>query len=126
VTKGNRLPKNSRNIAGIGQYLTEVRVAKGITQRAIADKLGKTVSCISKIETEDRTQKTLHGITLFELADAYGISIIDIMKNAQWLQLPLITTLTDSTGHSDDPLLTITAEERSELIRYLVTIRSRK
>ncbi len=126
VTKGNRSLKKDRNVSGIGKYLTTVRLENGKTQEEIAARLKKSKGYISRIETEDRRRDTLRGVTLVALADAYGTSVIDILENAQWFQLPLLTKLPDSMGHSDDPLLNITAEERSELIRYLTTIRSRK
>ncbi len=102
-----------KRTTAIGEYLTQVRVRQGKTQQEIAASIGKgkDKSCICKIERGARTEKSLHGSILYQLADAYGVPIAEILKAANWTQLPLLDT---------------TEEERQELIRYLHEIRQRK
>ena len=98
----------------IGKYLTERRVAQGKTQQEVADDLGKSRYLICRIEIGERTKKSLEGVILYDVAKAYGASIVEILKRAEPVQLPL------------DPLLDITDEERDELIQYLDEIRRKK
>ena len=95
----------------IGEYLTNIRVEHGKTQQEIAATIGRSRSCICKIETGARTQKSLRGILLLDLAKAYGASIAKILEEADWPQLPLLDT---------------TEEERQELQRHLNRIRKKK
>ena len=95
----------------IGEYLTNIRVEHGKTQQEIAAKMKKTRSCICKIEMGARTDKSLRSLLLYDLADAYGADIAEILKKGNWTQLPLLDT---------------TEEERQELIRRLKEIRQHK
>ncbi len=80
-----------------------------MTQQQVAIHLEKTKSIICKIERGYRTNKSLRGLLLYDLAKAYGIKIADLLKEADWPQLPLLDT---------------TEKERRQLIRYLKKIRS--
>jgi len=75
--------------AGIAKYLSDLRLSNGLTQQEIADKIGRSRSCICKIETGQRTQKSLRSDILYELAYAYGASIEDIQRRAYWPQYTL-------------------------------------
>ena len=97
---------------GIGKYLTDLRLEKTLTQQEIADKIGRSRSCICRIETGQRTQKSLRGDILYELAYAYEASIEDIQRTAHWPQFTLPLDITD--------------EEIQELIRHLGRMRKRK
>jgi len=101
-------PRKERN-PGIGEYLTDLRVDKGFTQQQIADKIHKSRSCICKIETGARTEKSLRGLILYDLAKAYGAPIAEILKKANWTQLLLLDT-----------------EETQELLRYLKRMRKKR
>ena len=96
---------------GIGKFLAEARETQGKTQQQVAVRLNKSKSIICKIERGYRTSKSLHGLLLYDLAKAYSIKIADLLKEANWLQLPLLET---------------TEEERKQLIRYLNKIRRKK
>ncbi|GEM_PF-2068573 len=110
----------------IGKYLTECRVAQGKTQQEVADDLGKSKYLICRIEIGERTKKSLEGVILHDVAKAYGTSIVEILKRAESVQLPLIMTSADAENVKTDPFLDITEEERQELIQYLNEIRQKK
>ena len=93
----------------IGEYLTTLRVRQEKTQQEIAAKIGRDKSCICKIERGARTEKSLHGLLLYDLAKAYGAPIAEILKKANWTQLLLLDT-----------------EETQELLRFLKRIRRKK
>ncbi len=95
--------------AGIAKYLTDLRLENKLTQQEIADKIHKSRSCICKIETGARTEKSLRGLILYDLAKAYGAPIAEILKKANWTQLLLLDT-----------------EETQELLRYLKRMRKKK
>lgn len=96
----------------IGKYLTDIRVSQGKTQQQIADRIGRDKSCICKIERGQRTQKSLRGEILYEIAIAYGTSIEDIQRRAYWPQSVLPLDITD--------------EEMQELMQHLGRMRKRK
>jgi len=96
---------------GIGRFLTQAREAQGKTQQQMARRLKKSKSIICKIERGHRTDKSLRGLLLYDLAKAYGVKISDLLKAANWPQLPLLDT---------------TEKERKQLIRYLMKIRGEK
>ena len=96
---------------GIGRFLTEAREAQGKTQQQMARRLKKSKSIICKIERGHRTDKSLRGLLLYDLAKAYRIKIADLLNEANWPQLPFLDT---------------TEEERKQLIRYLKKIRREK
>ncbi len=103
-------PKKERP-SGIGRFLTQAREKQGATQQQIATKLNKSKSLICKIERGYRSDKSLHGILLYDLAKAYSINISDLLEKANWPRLPLLNT---------------SEEERMLLIKYLMKIRSKK
>ena len=110
----------------IGKYLTELRVIQGKTQQEVADHLGKSKYLVCRIETGERTKNSLEGLKLYDVAKAYGASIIEILKRAESVQLPLIRTDAGDKETKANPLLEITDEEQQELIRYLSEIRQKK
>lgn len=94
-----------------GEYLTTLRVRQGKTQQEIGASTGKgkDKSCICKIERGTRTEKSLYGLLLYDLAKAYGAPIAEILKKANWTQLLLLDT-----------------EETQELLRYLKRVQKKK
>ena len=103
-------PRKERT-SDIGKYLTDIREEQGKTQQEIAASIRMSRSCICKIERGARTDKSLHGSILYQLAEAYGVRIAEILKAANWTQLPLLDT---------------TEEEQEELIQHLKKIRREK
>jgi len=89
---------------GIGEYLTDKRLAQRKTQQEIAVKIKKTRSFICRIEIGDRRRQCLRGSILYELAKAYDAPIEEVLKKANWPQLLLMDT---------------SEEERQRIIRYL-------
>ena len=66
----------------LGATVTELRIRKGVSQAALADKLGYSISYISKLE-RGQMNPTLR--TLFDLADSLGIEpdvLVKTMKRA--------------------------------------------
>jgi transcriptional regulator with XRE-family HTH domain len=65
--------RESHNIrAALGAVVTNLRIKKGFSQAALAEKLGYTTSYISKLE-RGGMNPTLR--TLFDLADALGVAV---------------------------------------------------
>jgi len=95
-----------------GIYLTQLRLKLDRTQQEIADSIQVSRSCICRMENGERAQKSPRGTKLSYIAAAYGVSIEDIQKKANWPQLILP--------------LDITAEEMRELIQHLEKIRATK
>ena len=88
----------------LAKYLASRRLEQGLTQEEIAKRLNKSKSCICRIESGQRQQQCLHGYILYQLAEAYGVSVGEVLKKADWPQLLLM-------GASE--------EERKQLIQYL-------
>jgi transcriptional regulator with XRE-family HTH domain len=66
----------------LGATVTELRIRRGVSQAALADKLGYSVSYISKLE-RGQMNPTLR--TLFDLADSFGIEpdvLVKTMKRS--------------------------------------------
>lgn len=63
----------------MGNRLKELRMASGLTQQAIADKIGTTKGNISKWETGERELMAARGITLHKIADVLGCTIEDLL-----------------------------------------------
>lgn len=61
----------------LGATVTELRIRKGVSQAALADKLGYSISYISKLE-RGQMNPTLR--TLFDLADSLGIEPDALVK----------------------------------------------
>lgn len=56
-------------------YLKEFRLAKGLTQKAVADYIGCSTVVYSRYETGDREPSIE---TLIKIADLFGVSLDDI------------------------------------------------
>jgi transcriptional regulator with XRE-family HTH domain len=66
----------------LGATVTELRIRQGLSQAALADKLGYSISYISKLE---RGQMNPTLKTLFDLADSLGIKpevLVKTMKRS--------------------------------------------
>jgi transcriptional regulator with XRE-family HTH domain len=66
----------------LGATVTELRIGRGVSQAALADKLGYSISYISKLE-RGQMNPTLR--TLFDLADALEIEpdvLVKTMKRS--------------------------------------------
>jgi transcriptional regulator with XRE-family HTH domain len=66
----------------LGATVTELRIRRGVSQAALADKLGYSISYISKLE-RGQMNPTLR--TLFDLADSFGIepdALVKTMKRS--------------------------------------------
>ena len=115
MSKRKGSPRKERT-PGIGEYLTKIREKQEKTQQEIAVAVGKSRSYICRIETGQRELKTvpqasLRDFILYQLAEAYGADIAEVLEIANCPQLLLLDT---------------TEEERQELIRHLNEIRQRK
>lgn len=56
--------------------LKEIRLAKGLTQKAVADYIGCSSVVYSRYETEDREPSI---DTLIKIADCFGVALDDIV-----------------------------------------------
>jgi transcriptional regulator with XRE-family HTH domain len=61
----------------LGAIITELRIGKGVSQAALADRLGYSSSYISKLE-RGQMNPTLR--TLFDLADSLGTEPDELVK----------------------------------------------
>ena len=74
----------------LAEYLVTIRIEQGLTQDEIAKKLKKSRSSISRIERGERQKQCLRGYLLYQLTNAYGDSLGEVLKRAGWPQLLLI------------------------------------
>ena len=88
----------------LAKYLTSKRIRNGLTQIEVAQKIKKSKSWICRIERGERQRQCLRGYILYQLAQAYGADLGQVLKKAKWPQLLLI-------GTSD--------KEKGQLIQYL-------
>ncbi len=88
----------------LARYLTSKRISMGLTQEDIAKKIGKTRSCICRIERGQRESRCLRGYILYQLAKAYDLPTDEVLKKANWPQLLL---------------LNLDKEDSKDLIRYI-------
>jgi len=58
------------NYSNLGKTIRELRNKRELTQRQLAEKMGVTVTCISMIETR---QRSISEETLQKAADALGV-----------------------------------------------------
>ena len=65
---------------GLGAKLREVRTAKGMSLRSLAQALGVSASLISQVEI-GKTQPSVS--TLFAMANHLGVSLDELVGNAQ-------------------------------------------
>ena len=88
----------------LSRYLTSRRIRNRLTQTEVAERINKSKSWICRIERGKRQRQCLRGYILYQLADAYGADLGQVLKKANWPQLLLMNT-------SD--------EEKERLIQYL-------
>jgi transcriptional regulator with XRE-family HTH domain len=60
--------------------LREARIANGLTQQQVADRLGKHQSLVNKIERQERR---LDVVEFLDLAEAIGVSPEAILRNVK-------------------------------------------
>jgi transcriptional regulator with XRE-family HTH domain len=66
----------------LGAFITTLRIREGVSQAALADRLGYSISYVSKLE-RGQMNPTLR--TLFDLADALGVepdALVRTMKRS--------------------------------------------
>lgn len=71
--------KHSSKYKLISKSIVEFRKEQGLTQKQLAEKLGVSVSYLSKIEAPN-TEKSFSLELLFDIAEALEISIHDLLK----------------------------------------------
>ena len=67
----------------IGKAISEYRQKKEITQKELADKIGVSLSYISKIEAPN-SKKSFSLEILLDIADELDVSIHDLLKYIKW------------------------------------------
>ena len=72
--------KNHKKILTIiAANIKTIRLAKGMTQTQVADRMDRDKQAVQKLETGNINPRYL---TLIEVADALGVSVSDILKGA--------------------------------------------
>lgn len=71
--------KHSEKYRLIGKAISEYRQSRGITQKELADKIGVSLSYISKIEAPN-SKKSFSLEILLDIADELNVSIHDLLK----------------------------------------------
>ena len=61
----------------VGRYAKRIRVSKGLTQEAFAERSGFSQQYISGLE---RGRRNPSIVTIFELAQALGVSHVDLLR----------------------------------------------
>jgi len=103
MANGELLPIRKKTTP-LARYLKSWREKKGLTQREVGDKIKMSRSFICRVEKGDRQRKCLRGYILYQLAEAYGAPLGEVLKKANWTQLLLMG--------ADD-------KEKEELKQYL-------
>jgi Zn-dependent peptidase ImmA (M78 family)/transcriptional regulator with XRE-family HTH domain len=80
----------------LGQRIAGARRGKGWTQGQLAERVGLTQTAVSRIETGTRAVGSLE---LAELAEALGVSVLDLLRAGQRPMLAIAARL----GHFSDP-----------------------
>lgn len=71
--------KHKKKYKLIAKAIVEYRKEAGITQKQLAEKLGISISYISKIEAPN-TNKSFSLEILFDIADILDVSVINLLK----------------------------------------------
>lgn len=79
------MPKNSPPYDTLRQLLTDARVAAGLTQQALADKLGKHQSFIGKIESGARNIDVVEFIEVARVLDVEPTKLLGKLIKAAGL-----------------------------------------
>ena len=103
MANGELLPIRKKTTP-LARYLKSWREKKGLTQREVGDIIKMSRSFICRVEKGDRQRKCLRGYILYQLAEAYGAPLGEVLKKANWTQLLLMG--------ADD-------KEKEELKQYL-------
>ena len=108
----------------LGELLTDLRMAKGLSLREVEFATGKAVSNAYLSQLENGKIRKPSPNVLHSLAEAYGVPYESLMAKAGYL-------LPSDNGSSRRKRLAIfaidnlTAEEEEELLKYLAFLRSR-
>jgi Zn-dependent peptidase ImmA (M78 family)/transcriptional regulator with XRE-family HTH domain len=93
----------------LGERVADARRRKGWTQGELAARVGLTQTSVSRIETGGRTVSSLE---LAELAEALGVSVLDLLRAGQRPLLAIAARL----GHFRDPGAVDRALRRAEAL----------
>ena len=93
----------------LGERVADARRGKGWTQGELAARVGLTQTSVSRIETGGRAVSSLE---LAELAEALGVSVLDLLRAGQRPMLAIAARL----GHFRDPGAVDRALRRAEAL----------
>jgi len=74
----------------LAKYLTTERINKELTQAEVGKNIKASKSSICRIERGERRRQCLRGYILYQLADAYGVPLGEVLRRANWPQLLLL------------------------------------
>jgi transcriptional regulator with XRE-family HTH domain len=85
-----KLSKEPLNIGNIGELLSKLRIAAGLTQKDLAEKLGWEQSNLSRFESENYNSQTISKIV--EIASHFGVWLLVIPSMTE--KVPEVTYIT--------------------------------
>lgn len=112
----------------VGPYLRQLRRRAGLSQKEAARLLGVTASSLCQIET-GRRQPSLRRMR--QLASIYGVEPAVVLREAGLVELDWMALLQGPARDAgqepvpEDPLASLTPEEREEMLAYLAFLRFR-
>ena len=121
------MPEKSDDRGALGQYLWDIRNARGMKLRQVEDACDVSNAYLSQLETGKIKQPSPH--ILHELAEVYNIPYETLMEKAGYIKRDDSGTATGrkrkgraATFATED----LTEEEEAELLKYLAFLRTRK
>lgn len=111
----------------LGRYLAAVRAARGWSLRHVEEATGKEVSNAYLSQLENDKVKQPSPNILHALADLYAIDYIGLMERAGYLNNAGQRSVEKRHGRAATFAdMDLTADEETELLRFLKFIRSEK
>lgn len=118
----SRGPHPKKRDTEFGRYLTEYREKAGLTLSSAAQKAGLDPAYLCRFETQGKRPPPK---VLRKLAGAYDINAKEFLKRFGYLELDFIEGLKEPKIVPDEVLMNTSEEERLELKRYLMFLRTR-
>lgn len=108
---------------GLGNYLKEARLAKGLSLRAVEDETGISNAYLSQLESGKVKQPS--PVTLHDLSVLYGVSYANLMVLAGY-PVPSRKKIDPETDRILARFGSVSNEEADALSEYLSFLRKRR